>query len=105
MKTLVDLAMMSAGETDIETDRVSCVHTTALGFAPFIFDLDKDTSFGKLISACDSVWREIEKDKSLLEKLVRFCRTFCSFDSIDHHSLARCKTIFIVAGIKSARID
>ena len=113
MKTLVDLAMMSAGETDIETDRVSCVHTTALGFAPFIFDLEKDTSFGKLISACESVWREIEKDKSLLEKLVRFCRMFCSFDSIDHHSLACCKTlaplrrermqgtIFIVAGIKS----
>lgn len=39
VKTLVDLAMMSADESDIQTDRVSCLHTTALGFAPFIFDL------------------------------------------------------------------
>ena len=62
--------MMSAGESDIETDRVSCVHTTALGFAPFIFDLEKETSFWELISTCESVWREIEKDRSLLEKLV-----------------------------------
>lgn len=70
MKTLVDLAMMSAGEGDIETDRVSCLHTTALGFAPFIFDLDKSTSFGGLISACESVWKEVEENKTLLDKLV-----------------------------------
>ncbi|CAH3163087.1 unnamed protein product, partial [Porites evermanni] len=69
VKTLVDLAMMSAGESDIETDRVSFLHTTALGFAPFIFDLKKDVGFCQLIRIFDAVWKEIEENKSLPKKL------------------------------------
>ena len=64
--------MMSAGESDIETDRVSFLHTTALGFAPFIFDLDKeDIGFSQLMSLCDSVWKEIRENPSLPKKLVK----------------------------------
>ena len=70
VKTLVDLAMMSAGESDIETDRVSFLHTTALGFAPFIFDLDKETGFSQLMSICESVWKEIEENETLPKRLV-----------------------------------
>ncbi|PFX15559.1 E3 ubiquitin-protein ligase RNF213 [Stylophora pistillata] len=92
VKTLVDLAMMSAGETDIETDRVSCVHTTALGFAPFIFDLDKDTSFGELIRTCESVWKEIEKDTSLLEKLKSISRHLDWLKGVkDEHAMSSLK--------------
>lgn len=71
MKTLVDLAMMSAGESDIETDRVSCLHTTALGFAPFIFDLDKCAGLSELMDICESVWEEITENETLTEKLVK----------------------------------
>ena len=70
MKTLVDLAMMSAGESDIETDRVSWLHTTALGFAPFIFDLNEDAGFRELMSICEGVWKEIRENETLSEKLV-----------------------------------
>ncbi|XP_078382607.1 E3 ubiquitin-protein ligase rnf213-alpha-like isoform X3 [Oculina patagonica] len=69
VKTLVDLAMMSAGESDIETDRVSCLHTTALGFAPFIFDLEKCAGLSELIDICDRVWEEIKENESLILKL------------------------------------
>lgn len=72
MKTLVDLAMMSAGESDIETDRVSCLHTTALGFAPFIFDLDKCAGLSQLIDVCERVWEEIEGNDLLPVKLVKY---------------------------------
>ena len=68
----MDLAMMSAGESDIETDRVSCLHTTALGFAPFIFDLEKDAGLNELIDICDKVSEEIKENESLPEKLVKF---------------------------------
>ena len=61
---------MSAGESDIETDRVSFLHTTALGFAPFIFDLKKDIGFSELIRIFDTVWKEIDENKTLPEKLV-----------------------------------
>ena len=75
VKTLVDLAMMSAGESDIETDRVSFLHSTALGFAPFIFDLKKDVGFCQLIRIFDAVWKEIEENKTLPKKLVK--KNFC----------------------------
>lgn len=73
MKTLVDLAMMSAGESDIETDRVPCLHTTALGFAPFIFDLGKCAGLSQLMDICESVWEHIKENDTLLEKLVKYC--------------------------------
>lgn len=73
VKTLVDLAMMSAGESDIETDRVSCLHTTALGFAPFIFDLDKSAGLSELIDVCERVWEEIKGNTHLSVQLVKYC--------------------------------
>ena len=73
MKTLVDLAMMSADESDIQTDRVSCLHTTALGFAPFIFDLaNKHADFAQLMKICTGVWEEVERNETLPMKLVRY---------------------------------
>lgn len=73
VKTLVDLAMMSAGESDIETDRVSYLHTTALGFAPFIFDLDKSADLSQLINVCERVWEEIKGNGLLPKQLVKYC--------------------------------
>ena len=63
--------MMSAGESDIETDRVSFLHTTALGFASFIFDLNKDIGFSQLLRIFDTVWKEIDENKTLPEQLVK----------------------------------
>lgn len=83
MKTLVDLAMMSAGESDIETDRVSCLHTTALGFAPFIFDLDKSADLGQLIDVCKKVWEEIKGNSLLSRQLVKYI----FFTVINHYCL------------------
>jgi len=71
----VDLAMMSAGESDIETDRVSCLHTTALGFAPFIFDLDKSADLSHLIDICERVWEEIQGNIHLPKQLVNIAFT------------------------------
>ena len=65
--------MMSAGESDIETDRVSCLHTTALGFAPFIFDLDKSAGLSELIDVCERVWEEIKGNTHLSVQLVKYC--------------------------------
>lgn len=63
--------MMSAGESDIETDRVSYLHTTALGFAPFIFDLCENDGFSELMKICEGVWEEIKENNSLPDKLVK----------------------------------
>ncbi|XP_068759451.1 E3 ubiquitin-protein ligase rnf213-alpha-like isoform X4 [Montipora capricornis] len=74
LKVLVDLALISAGESDIETDRISNLHTSCLGFAPLIFEL-KETErhkvdFAQLMKACESVWKAVEVDRRLPQKLL-----------------------------------
>ena len=75
LKVRVDLALISAGESDMETDRISSLHTSCLGFAPLIFDLkeseEQQVSFNDLVKACDPVWKAVETDHSLPQKLVR----------------------------------
>lgn len=49
VKILSDLAMISAGETPMEVDRVSCFLSAVMGFAPLIFDLDRSAGFHDLL--------------------------------------------------------
>ena len=74
LKVLVDLALITAGESDMETDRISSLHTSCLGFAPLIFDIketkDHNVSFDQLMKACDPVWKAVDADKTLPKKLV-----------------------------------
>jgi hypothetical protein len=66
----VDLAMISAGENDLEVDRISNFHTSCLNFAPLIFDFNEEVGFKELITACQSVWNALKEDRQLPEKLV-----------------------------------
>ena len=76
LKVLVDLALISAGESDMETKRITSLHASSLGFAPLIFDLketkDHKVGFNELIKACEPVWKTVETDRMLLTKLVRY---------------------------------
>ncbi|XP_022801884.1 E3 ubiquitin-protein ligase rnf213-alpha-like, partial [Stylophora pistillata] len=73
LKVLVDLALISAGESDMETDRISSLHTSCLGFAPLIFDLietqEQRVGFDQLMKACNPVWKAVEADQLLPRKL------------------------------------
>ena len=75
LKVLVDLALISAGESDMETDRISNLHTSCLGFAPLIFDLretkEQKVTFDQLMRACEPVRKALEADGTLPKKLVR----------------------------------
>ena len=69
------MALISAGESDMETDRISSLHTSCLGFAPLIFDLkeseEQRVNFDQLMNACDPVWKAVETDQMLPRKLVK----------------------------------
>ena len=71
---MVDLALISAAESDVETDRISYLHTSCLGFASLIFGLEIGKSnhigFDELMEACQPVWKAVEADEKLPEKLV-----------------------------------
>ena len=92
LKVLVDLALISAGESDMETDRISSLHTSCLGFAHLIFDLreseEQKVNFVDLVKACDPVWKAVETDPSLPQKLVRSGMHFMLFDIDPLHKWA-----------------
>ncbi|XP_022806308.1 E3 ubiquitin-protein ligase rnf213-alpha-like [Stylophora pistillata] len=104
LKVLVDLALISAGESDMETDCISSLHTSCLGFAPLIFDLkeseEQRVNFDQLMNACDPVWKAVETDQMLPRKLCDTSRHLDwlktvkeSHGSVAMTSLVQAKTI------------
>ena len=71
VKTFVDLLSISAGESDFEADRVSCLHTVCLEFEPIIFKLDINSGPFELIKCCREISEKVKNDGKLLDKLVR----------------------------------
>ena len=65
-----DLAMISAGETPMEVDRVSCFLSAVNGFSAIIFDLPQDAGLKELLKACKQVWDNIDRDETLVKKWV-----------------------------------
>ncbi|KAI8515033.1 hypothetical protein Bbelb_076240 [Branchiostoma belcheri] len=74
LKVFVDLASISAGESDIEVDKVNCLLSAGVGYAPLIYDLDEDSDFDTLMKCCRQFWAALEKDKHLPKKLMDTCR-------------------------------
>ena len=70
LKVFVDLAMISAGEDDMEIDRISCMHTSCLGFGPLIFGYSEDDGFKELMRLCEPVWQAVNVNPSIKDKLV-----------------------------------
>lgn len=63
--------MISAGESDVEIDRISSMHTSCLGFGPLIYKLEADDGFEELMDHCKTVWESVEINPTLPKKLVR----------------------------------
>ncbi|XP_033125795.1 E3 ubiquitin-protein ligase RNF213-like [Anneissia japonica] len=69
LKVFVDLAMIQAGENDIEISRVSCLYQAATGYAAFIFDLNEEFGYTDLMTICKHTWITLKNDPMLSEKL------------------------------------
>ena len=66
----VDLAMISAGEEDMEIDRISIMHTSCLGFGSLIFGYRPQHGFVDLMRLCKPVWQAFDANSSIEGKLV-----------------------------------
>lgn len=66
----VDLAMISAGEDDMEIDRISHMHTSCLGFGSLIFGYHENLNFKELMKLCEPVWQVVDANPSINAKLV-----------------------------------
>jgi len=71
LKVFVDLASISAGENDLDVDRVACFHDAVLGYSSMLYDLKNDSGFQTFKDALKKLWRALENDSLLPKKLVR----------------------------------
>lgn len=70
LKVFVDLASISAGENDIDVDRVACFHDAVQGYAPLLYKLDRSAGFDEFMEQVKELWKALENDQHLPSKLV-----------------------------------
>lgn len=80
LKVFVDLASISAGENDLDVDRVACFHDAILGYSSILYGLKEDSDFEDFMVAVSKLWMAFENDRNIPWKLVRF------HPSCDHHT-------------------
>lgn len=71
LKVFVDLASISAGENDLDVDRVACFHDAVLGYSPMLYELKPDSGFQAFKEVLKKLWRALDNDNNLPKKLVR----------------------------------
>ncbi|XP_043570814.1 E3 ubiquitin-protein ligase rnf213-alpha-like isoform X1 [Chiloscyllium plagiosum] len=69
VKVFVDLASISAGENDMEIDRVACFHDAVMGYSPLIYELQQNTDFEELKTAVYKIQKALKSDPKLSQKL------------------------------------
>lgn len=79
LKVFVDLASISAGENDLDVDRVACFHDAVLGYSSMLYELKSETSFRVFKEVLKKLWKALENDPNLPKKLVMLAFGFCSF--------------------------
>lgn len=71
LKVFVDLASISAGENDLDVDRVACFHDAVLGYAPMLYELKSHSGFQAFKDTLKKLWKALDNDANLPKKLVR----------------------------------
>uniref|UniRef100_A0A674BBP2 RING-type E3 ubiquitin transferase n=1 Tax=Salmo trutta TaxID=8032 RepID=A0A674BBP2_SALTR len=69
LKVFVDLASISAGENDLDVDRVACFHDAVHGYSPLLFELKQDSGFQTVKEVMKKLWRTLDNDCNLPKKL------------------------------------
>lgn len=66
----MDLASISAGENDLDVDRVACFHDAVLGYSSMLYDLKPDAGFRLFNEMLKKLWKALDNDSNLPKKLV-----------------------------------
>ncbi|XP_056372927.1 E3 ubiquitin-protein ligase RNF213 isoform X2 [Hyla sarda] len=69
LKVFVDLASISAGENDMDVDRVACFHDAVLGYSSLLYDLKPQSGFDDLMECLQKLWKALQSDVNLPKKL------------------------------------
>ncbi|XP_072001709.1 E3 ubiquitin-protein ligase RNF213-like isoform X2 [Engystomops pustulosus] len=69
LKVFVDLASISAGENDMDVDRVACFHDAVLGYSSLLYELDSHSGFDDLMKCLEKLWNALQSDVNLPKKM------------------------------------
>ncbi|XP_036409284.1 E3 ubiquitin-protein ligase rnf213-alpha isoform X2 [Megalops cyprinoides] len=69
LKVFVDLASISAGENDLDVDRVACFHDAVLGYSPMLYELKPEAGFQAFKDTLKKLWKALDNDHNLPKKL------------------------------------
>ncbi|XP_065503793.1 E3 ubiquitin-protein ligase RNF213 [Caloenas nicobarica] len=69
LKVFVDLASISAGENDMDVDRVACFHDTVHGYSSLLYELRQESGFEDFMHCLKKLWRALDSDENLPKKL------------------------------------
>ncbi|XP_068269102.1 E3 ubiquitin-protein ligase RNF213 [Nyctibius grandis] len=69
LKVFVDLASISAGENDMDVDRVACFHDTVHGYSSLLYELRQESGFEDFMRCLKKLWRALDSDENLPKKL------------------------------------
>ncbi|XP_042658256.1 E3 ubiquitin-protein ligase RNF213 isoform X2 [Tyto alba] len=69
LKVFVDLASISAGENDMDVDRVACFHDTVHGYSSLLYELRQESGFVDFMCCLKKLWRALDSDENLPKKL------------------------------------
>lgn len=72
LKVFTDLASISAGENDLEIDRLRNFQDAVIGYSPLLYSLHETAGFEEFLALAQEVWDALQKDEKLPEKLVLF---------------------------------
>lgn len=70
LKVFVELASISAGENDMDVDRVACFHDAVFGYSSLLYDLKREAGFKEFMKCLENIWKALESDPNLCTKLV-----------------------------------
>jgi len=83
LKVFVDLASISAGENDLDVDRVACFHDAVLGYSSMLYDLKPDDGFNHFKEMLRKLWKALDSDPNLPKKLVRESASFKKTEKVN----------------------
>ncbi|XP_068511209.1 E3 ubiquitin-protein ligase RNF213 [Anas acuta] len=69
LKVFVDLASISAGENDMDVDRVACFHDAVHGYSSLLYELRQESGFEDFMYSLRKLWRALDTDENLPKKL------------------------------------
>ncbi|XP_060108019.1 E3 ubiquitin-protein ligase RNF213-like [Heteronotia binoei] len=69
LKVFVDLASISAGENDMDVDRVACFHDAVLGYSSLLYELKQESGFEEFMECLKKLWKALKSDSNLPPKL------------------------------------